>query len=51
MAFLGGFNNAAVTRLKFTKQLVPKKSLDTLADLERLMSVDGSYKSYRDALR
>lgn len=25
MAFLGGFNNSAIARLKFTKELIPKK--------------------------
>eukprot|EP01114_Cavostelium_apophysatum_P016104 TRINITY_DN4525_c0_g1_i1.p1 TRINITY_DN4525_c0_g1~~TRINITY_DN4525_c0_g1_i1.p1 ORF type:complete len:1270 (-),score=350.50 TRINITY_DN4525_c0_g1_i1:96-3905(-) len=51
MAFLGGFNNAAVTRLKFTKALIPKRILDGLAEMEKLMSVDSSYKSYREAIR
>eukprot|EP01116_Phalansterium_solitarium_P021333 TRINITY_DN6596_c0_g1_i2.p1 TRINITY_DN6596_c0_g1~~TRINITY_DN6596_c0_g1_i2.p1 ORF type:complete len:546 (-),score=190.77 TRINITY_DN6596_c0_g1_i2:72-1709(-) len=50
MAFLGGFNNAAVRRLKFTRQLLPKKTAEALESLERLMSTDQSYKAYREAL-
>jgi len=51
MAFLGGFNNAAVTRLKFTRQLLPNRSLVVLGDLEKVMSVDQSYKIYRESLK
>eukprot|EP01117_Protostelium_nocturnum_P010027 TRINITY_DN3576_c0_g1_i1.p1 TRINITY_DN3576_c0_g1~~TRINITY_DN3576_c0_g1_i1.p1 ORF type:complete len:1270 (-),score=506.68 TRINITY_DN3576_c0_g1_i1:183-3992(-) len=50
MAFLGGFNCAAVSRLKFTKQLIPKKYQDTLMALETLMSVDNASKAYRTTL-
>ena len=62
MAFLGAFNNASVSRLKFTKALIPKKqqdvsslssnaNLQTLTELETVMSVESSSKNYRQALR
>jgi len=50
MAFLGGFNNSSVNRLKFTKQLLPKRVAESLAELENTMSVEGSSKNYRAAL-
>jgi len=50
MAFLAAFNNSAVNRLKFTRQLIPKKLTETLKELETLMSVEGSSKRYREAL-
>jgi len=50
MSFLAAFNNSAVSRLKFTKQLIPKRAMDTLKELELTMSVDGSSKRYREAL-
>jgi hypothetical protein len=50
MAFLAGFNNSSVSRLRFTKQLLPKRSTDVLAELEAVMSVEKSSQSYRAAL-
>jgi len=51
MAFLAGFNSSSVIRLKFTRQLLPKKAQEVLIDMERLMSPEGSSKCLRDALR
>ncbi|EFA80500.1 Ras guanine nucleotide exchange factor [Heterostelium album PN500] len=50
MAFLGGLNNSALLRLKFTKALVGKKYLESLESLEKEMSCESSYKTYRELL-
>jgi len=50
MAFLGGFNNSAVARLTHTRNNVPRKSLESLAEFETMMSVEHSSKNYREAL-
>jgi len=50
MSFLAAFNNSAVNRLKFTRQLISKKLTETLKELETTMSVEGSSKRYREAL-
>eukprot|EP01132_Coremiostelium_polycephalum_P009381 gene9381-11523_t len=50
MSFIGGLNNSAILRLKYTKALVSKKYLDILENLEREMSCDGAYKIYRELL-
>jgi hypothetical protein len=50
MGIISGFNNAAILRLKITLSHVPRKSLDTLAELEELMSSQGSYRNYRAAM-
>jgi len=43
-----GFGNSAIQRLKLTWPLV---SMTSYAELKVLMSLEGSYKNYRDALK
>eukprot|EP01119_Soliformovum_irregulare_P008117 TRINITY_DN2100_c0_g1_i2.p1 TRINITY_DN2100_c0_g1~~TRINITY_DN2100_c0_g1_i2.p1 ORF type:complete len:1527 (-),score=404.68 TRINITY_DN2100_c0_g1_i2:155-4735(-) len=50
MSFLGGFNNAAVIRMRFTRQLLPKRALEVQVELENVMSTESSSKNYRSAL-
>jgi hypothetical protein len=50
MAFIAGFNKAAVTRLKHTFKEMNAKSQRKLQELERIMSAESSYKSYRGRL-
>jgi len=47
MAFIAGFNNAAVSRLNNTKSQCSSKALEELATFERLMSGEKSSKAYR----
>jgi len=51
MALLGGFNNACISRLKFTREGLSKKNKELLETLEKLMSVESSSKNYRESLR
>ncbi|RCH84907.1 hypothetical protein CU098_003692, partial [Rhizopus stolonifer] len=52
MAILAGINSAAVLRLKQTRQVVStKKVYKQFQSLERLMSTDRSFSSYRMALK
>ncbi|KAF2074459.1 hypothetical protein CYY_004241 [Polysphondylium violaceum] len=50
MSFIGGLNNSAILRLKYTRGLVAKRYLDSLDSLEKEMSCEGAYKNYRDLL-
>jgi RasGEF domain len=50
MAFLGGMNNAAISRLKFTKVAIGKRAMQKLLDLETLMNMESSYARYREVL-
>ena len=50
MAFIGGWNNAAVSRLKFTKDLLPKSLVQAMTSMESEMSPQHSSKAYRSAL-
>ncbi|KNC48232.1 Ras guanine nucleotide exchange factor A [Thecamonas trahens ATCC 50062] len=50
MAVIVGLNNAAVSRLKFTKVKVPRRFKKQLAGLESLMDMSGSFKTYRAKL-
>lgn len=49
-SIISGFNNSAVTRLKWTKSKLPKMSKYRLQALETEMEFDNSYKNYRLAL-
>eukprot|EP01104_Vermistella_antarctica_P014558 TRINITY_DN460_c0_g3_i1.p1 TRINITY_DN460_c0_g3~~TRINITY_DN460_c0_g3_i1.p1 ORF type:complete len:1428 (+),score=393.76 TRINITY_DN460_c0_g3_i1:424-4707(+) len=49
-AIISGLNNAAVTRLKYTKSKLPKRSVELLNDMEKLTNMEGSYKRLRDHL-
>lgn len=50
MAFISGMNHSSIGRLKFTKQLLAKKSQQSLKDMEKLMSAESSFKTYRSAI-
>eukprot|EP01108_Squamamoeba_japonica_P002576 TRINITY_DN2248_c0_g2_i1.p1 TRINITY_DN2248_c0_g2~~TRINITY_DN2248_c0_g2_i1.p1 ORF type:complete len:196 (+),score=52.23 TRINITY_DN2248_c0_g2_i1:1-588(+) len=50
MAFLVALNNSAISRLKWTFAKLPKKTAEKWKDIEKLMSMEGSYKVYRAAL-
>jgi len=50
-AFICGLNSSAVNRLKHTMERVSSQHLQTLEELEQLMSMENSYKRYREALR
>ncbi len=50
MAFVSGMNNSALLRLKWTRAKVPKRALTTLKELEEMMSMEGSFKTYRAML-
>ncbi|GAM23651.1 hypothetical protein SAMD00019534_068260 [Acytostelium subglobosum LB1] len=51
MSLLAGLNNSAVLRLKHSRSMVSKKYLESLESMEREMSCESSYKSYREVLR
>ncbi|KAI8339177.1 ras guanine nucleotide exchange factor domain-containing protein [Chlamydoabsidia padenii] len=52
MAILAGINNAALIRLKQTQERIKKKNIyKRFRSLEKLMSSDRSYTSYRTALK
>jgi son of sevenless-like protein len=51
MAFIAGFSNSAIARLRFTKNLVPKKNLEILESMEQLMNTASSFKVYREAVQ
>ena len=52
MAVLAGLNSASVLRLKQTREVVSDKKLfKQFKSLERLMSSDRSFSSYRLALK
>jgi len=50
-AFICGINSSAVTRLKFTMERISSQHSQMLLELEELMSMENSYKNYRQALR
>jgi len=50
MAFISGLNNAAVSRLKYTKDKIPKNIFQIWTNLEMEMQFTGSFKLYRAAL-
>lgn len=50
MAFIAALNTAAVSRLKWTKKELSKKTQDTLLDLEKFMSNELNYKAYRSSI-
>jgi len=51
MAVMAGISSAAVHRLKYTSEDVPKKWKEALESLQALMSSTKSYKNYRTALQ
>ncbi|TPX40913.1 hypothetical protein SeLEV6574_g06351 [Synchytrium endobioticum] len=50
MAFIAGLNKAAIMRLKHTFKELSSTSRKKLADFEKLMTAENSYKTYRAAL-
>jgi len=51
MAFVGGINNAAIQRLRWTRASMSKPAQETLEKFEKLMKSDVNYKAYRDCLQ
>jgi hypothetical protein len=50
-ALITGWNNSAVSRLKWTIEKLPKATKQSMMDLESLMSMEGSFKNYRETLK
>lgn len=50
-AFVSGWNNSAVQRLKVTIEKLPRQTKTAIAELETLMSMEGSFKNYREAVK
>lgn len=50
-AFVSGWNNSAVQRLKVTIEKLPRQTKASIAELESLMSMEGSFKNYREAVK
>jgi len=50
MGIYSGFNNASILRLKITMSHLPRRSTEALAEIEELMTSQGSYRSYREAM-
>jgi len=51
MAFSAAFNNSAVLRLKHTKGKLSKKANAAFEEFDKVLSMEGSYKAYRAALK
>ena len=49
-ALVSAINNSAVGRLKFTHARLSKKSRQQLQDLESVVSMEGAFKNFRNAL-
>ncbi|EFA85172.1 Ras guanine nucleotide exchange factor [Heterostelium album PN500] len=50
-AFLAGIRNSSVLRLRVSWSKVPKKYKQSLEDLEKLMSMEGSFKTFRSLIK
>ncbi|KAF2070302.1 hypothetical protein CYY_008382 [Polysphondylium violaceum] len=51
MAIYAGISHSSITRLKWTKKILPKTHQKTLLDLEKLMESDENFKNYRNELK
>ncbi|KAM9963148.1 hypothetical protein ACTFIW_006371 [Dictyostelium discoideum] len=51
MAIYAGISHSSITRLKWTKKILPKTHQKTLSDLEKLMESDENFKNYRNELK
>eukprot|EP01094_Clydonella_sp_ATCC50884_P023673 TRINITY_DN5739_c0_g1_i2.p1 TRINITY_DN5739_c0_g1~~TRINITY_DN5739_c0_g1_i2.p1 ORF type:complete len:981 (-),score=236.14 TRINITY_DN5739_c0_g1_i2:206-2971(-) len=51
MAFVSGFSHSAISRLKHTKALLPKTLVKQMAELDRVMSAESSFKAFRQELK
>eukprot|EP01088_Endostelium_zonatum_P020232 TRINITY_DN733_c1_g1_i3.p1 TRINITY_DN733_c1_g1~~TRINITY_DN733_c1_g1_i3.p1 ORF type:complete len:2053 (-),score=460.67 TRINITY_DN733_c1_g1_i3:153-6311(-) len=49
-ALISGFNNSAISRLKWTKSRLGSKVVKGLEELEKMMSMEGNFKVYRAVL-
>lgn len=50
MAFVSSLNSSAIARLKWTQSKLSRHAKETMEQLEKTMSMEGSFKSYRLAL-
>jgi hypothetical protein len=50
MAILSGMNETAVFRLKKTKSEIPQRYIESWQRMEKFMSGEQNYKTYREAL-
>jgi son of sevenless-like protein len=51
MAFSAAFNNSAILRLKHTMGKLSKKTNAAFEEFDKVLSMEGSYKAYRTALK
>jgi hypothetical protein len=51
MAFLSGFGNSAIYRLKWTFSSISRNAFETVQRLGALFSSEGSYKAYRELIQ
>jgi len=49
-AIVSGINNSAIGRLKFTHARLSRRHRQTLQDLESVVSMEGAFKNFREAL-
>lgn len=50
MAFIAGFNKSSITRLKHTIKELSGRTMKKLAEVEKLMSAESSFKAYRSRI-
>ena len=50
LAYVSGLNSSCISRLKYTRERLDKKTQLTLSELERLTSMDNSFKVMREEL-
>jgi hypothetical protein len=50
MAVVAGMNMSAVQRLQWTKKELPTRFTQAIADMEKLLSSESSYRNYRQAI-
>eukprot|EP01156_Anaeramoeba_ignava_P022830 Anaeramoba_ignava/c21087_g1_i1.p1 GENE.c21087_g1_i1~~c21087_g1_i1.p1 ORF type:complete len:689 (+),score=226.23 c21087_g1_i1:713-2779(+) len=51
MAIIAALSTSSVSRLKFTKEEVPKNYIKSLDEMRQLLSSENGYKKYRDTLK
>jgi hypothetical protein len=50
-AIISAMSNSSVSRLKWTSEKLNKSAKASLQELEQLMSMEGSFKNYREAVK
>ncbi|GAM23088.1 hypothetical protein SAMD00019534_062630 [Acytostelium subglobosum LB1] len=50
-AFLSGIRNSSVLRLRLTWSKISKKHKQSLEDMEKMMSMEGSFKTFRSMIK